>query len=67
MTDVAPEQMQLLYDVSRSLHSLMDLKQLLARVVDQTKELLDAEGCSVVRSGRSGRCGRPDGPSKRNI
>lgn len=48
MTHVSAEQLQLLYDVSRSLHSLMDLNELLAQVVGKTKELLDAEGCSVI-------------------
>lgn len=55
MTDVSTRQLQLLFDVSRSLHSLIDLDALLAEVVEKTKELLDAEGCSVILLDDGGR------------
>ena len=52
---IATEQLELLYDVSRSLHRLIELDQLLPFVVDKTKELLRAEGCSVILLDETGR------------
>lgn len=49
MDEVSPqEQLQLLYRVSQSLHALTDLGELLPVVTEKAKELLDAEGCSVI-------------------
>jgi len=53
--DVSSQQLQLLYDVSRSLHSLIDLNELLAWVVEKSKELLDADGSSVILLDETGR------------
>ncbi|HVN83844.1 MAG TPA: sigma 54-interacting transcriptional regulator [Candidatus Binatia bacterium] len=55
MTAVSTEQLQLLYDVSRSLHGLIELDTLLPWVVEKTKELLGAEGCSVILLDETGR------------
>jgi Nif-specific regulatory protein len=55
MAEASTQQLQLLYDVSRSLHSLTDLNELLAWVVEKCKELLDAEGCSVILLDETGR------------
>ncbi len=45
---IANDQLELLYEVSRSLHSLIELDELLPAVVEKTKDLLDAEGCSLI-------------------
>ena len=45
MPDISREQLELLYDVSRSLHGLIEINDLLPFVVEKTKELLEAEGC----------------------
>ncbi|MFI5398444.1 MAG: sigma-54 interaction domain-containing protein [Candidatus Binatia bacterium] len=55
MPDISTEQLKLLYDVSRSLHALIDLDALLPFVVGKTKDLLDAEGCSVILLDETGR------------
>jgi Nif-specific regulatory protein len=55
MQEVSREQLELLYDVSRSLHSLIELDTLVPFVVAKTKELLDAEGCSVILLDETGR------------
>jgi transcriptional regulator with GAF, ATPase, and Fis domain len=55
MPDISTEQLRLLYEVSRSLHALIDLDDLLAFVVDKTKDLLGAEGCSVILVDETGR------------
>jgi Nif-specific regulatory protein len=55
MPDISTEQLKLLYDVSRSLHALIDLDDLLPFVVGETKDLLDAEGCSVILLDETGR------------
>src|SRR5574340_824223 len=55
MPTVSSEQLQLLYDVSRSLHGRIEIADLLPFVVDKTKELLDAEGCSVILLDDGGR------------
>jgi Nif-specific regulatory protein len=55
MRGVSTEQLGLLYEVSRSLHGLIDLDDLLAFVVDKTKDLLGAEGCSVILLDETGR------------
>jgi Nif-specific regulatory protein len=55
MEEVSREQLELLYDVSRSLHSLIELDTLVPFVIDKTKELLDAEGCSVILLDETGR------------
>lgn len=47
--------LELLYSVSRSLHALIELDELLPAVVDKTKELLEAEGCSLILLDESGR------------
>ncbi len=55
MSEVATRQLELLYEVSRSLHALIELDKLLPWVVEKTKELLGAEGCSVVLLDETGR------------
>lgn len=55
MSEISTEQLELLYDVSRSLHALIELNDLLPFVVEKTKELLDAEGCSVILLDETGR------------
>ncbi len=55
MPEISTEHFRLLYDVSRSLHGLIDLDDLLAFVVRKTKELLDVEGCSVILLDETGR------------
>jgi Nif-specific regulatory protein len=55
MADVSTQQLELLYDVSRSLHSLIELDDLLASVVEKTKTLLECEGCSVILLDETGR------------
>src|SRR6266852_1820187 len=55
MPAVFTEQLELLYDLSRSLHALIEINDLLPFVVDKTKELLDAEGCSVILLDETGR------------
>lgn len=55
MPDISTEQLKLLYDVSRSLHALIDLDDLLPFVVGETKDLLGAEGCSVILLDETGR------------
>ncbi|HVM95215.1 MAG TPA: sigma 54-interacting transcriptional regulator [Candidatus Acidoferrales bacterium] len=54
-TLISTEQLELLYDVSRSLHGLIELDELMPVVVEKTKELLDAEGCSVILLDETGR------------
>jgi Nif-specific regulatory protein len=48
-------QLELLYAVSRSLHARIELDDLLPFVVEKTKELLEAEGCSVILLDETGR------------
>src|SRR5215470_17622812 len=48
MAEISRDQLGLLYSVSRSLHSLIELDQLLPLVVEETKHLLGIEGCSVI-------------------
>lgn len=55
MPDISTQQLELLYDVSRSLHGLIEIDDLLAFVVHKTKELLDADGCSVILLDETGR------------
>ena len=55
MADTSTKQLELLYDVSRSLHALIEISDLLPFVVNKTKELLDAEGCSVILLDETGR------------
>jgi Nif-specific regulatory protein len=55
MPSISTQQLELLYDVSRSLHALIELDELMPVVVDKTKELLDAEGCSVILLDETGR------------
>ncbi|MFQ5666967.1 MAG: sigma-54 interaction domain-containing protein [Candidatus Binatia bacterium] len=55
MEEISRQKLELLYDVSRSLHGLIELNDLLPFVVEKTKELLDAEGCSVVLLDETGR------------
>jgi Nif-specific regulatory protein len=55
MSEVSTQQLQLLYDVSRSLHAVTELAELLSLVVEKCKELLDAEGCSVILLEETGR------------
>jgi len=55
MPDIATQQLELLYDVSRSLHGLIEINDLLPFVVEKTKELLGAEGCSVILLDETGR------------
>ncbi len=54
-TPITTQQLELLYDVSRSLHGLIELDELMPVVVEKTKELLDAEGCSVILLDDTGR------------
>jgi Nif-specific regulatory protein len=54
-SEISKEQLSLLFELSRSLHSLIDLDKLLAAVVEQAKTLLDVEGCSVILLDESGR------------
>ncbi len=55
MTAIASAQLSLLFEVSRSLHSLIELDELLPAVAERTKQLLDAEGCSLIFLDESGR------------
>jgi Nif-specific regulatory protein len=55
MPEISTEQLKLLYEVSRSLHALIELDDLLPWVVEKTKELLGAEGCSVILLDETGR------------
>ncbi|HVO23229.1 MAG TPA: sigma 54-interacting transcriptional regulator [Candidatus Margulisiibacteriota bacterium] len=55
MAEISTQQLELLYDVSRSLHGLIEIDALLPFVVTNTKELLDAEGCSVILLDEAGR------------
>jgi len=55
MPDISREQLELLYDVSRSLHGRIEINELLPFVVEKTKELLAAEGCSVILLDETGR------------
>jgi Nif-specific regulatory protein len=52
---VPADQLGLLYEVSRSLHGLIEIDDLLPFVVNKTKELLDVEGCSVILLDETGR------------
>ncbi len=54
MVDATSNHLDLLYEFSRSLHELIELDDLLAAVVEKTKNLLDAEGCSVILLDESG-------------
>src|SRR5579862_3385510 len=55
MPEIARPQLELLYDVSRSLHALIELNELVPVIVEKTKALLDAEGCSVILLDETGR------------
>jgi transcriptional regulator with GAF, ATPase, and Fis domain len=55
MSEITTQQLELLYDVSRSLHALIELDELLPIVVEKTKELLAADGCSVILLDETGR------------
>jgi Nif-specific regulatory protein len=55
MPDPSGDKLQLLYDVSRSLHRLMEIGDLLPFVVEKTKELLNSDGCSVILLDETGR------------
>jgi transcriptional regulator with GAF, ATPase, and Fis domain len=55
MTEISTQQLELLYDVSRSLHALIELNDLVPLVVEKTKQLLDADGCSVILLDETGR------------
>jgi Nif-specific regulatory protein len=55
MTEISTQQLELLYDVSRSLHALIELDDLIPWVAEKTKQLLDAEGCSVILLDETGR------------
>jgi Nif-specific regulatory protein len=55
MSEISTQQLELLYDVSRSLHALIELNDLVPVVVEKTKELLDADGCSVILLDETGR------------
>jgi transcriptional regulator with GAF, ATPase, and Fis domain len=55
MTEISTQQLELLYDVSRSLHALIELNDLVPIVVEKTKQLLDADGCSVILLDEAGR------------
>jgi Nif-specific regulatory protein len=55
MAGSSTEQLELLYDVSRSLHGLIEINDLLPFVVNKTKELLNTEGCSVILLDEAGR------------
>ncbi len=46
--DHEPARLALLYEVSRSFSELIDLDQLIDRVVMRTKELLNAESCAIL-------------------
>jgi transcriptional regulator with GAF, ATPase, and Fis domain len=46
--DHEPARLALLYEVSRSFSELIDLDQLIGRVVMRTKQLLDAESCAIL-------------------
>ncbi len=50
-----PQQLELLYQVSQSLHALTELSDLLPVVTEKAKELLGAEGCSVILLDETGR------------
>lgn len=54
MAETTKDQLELLYEVSRSLHGLIELDELLPEAVERTKALLDAEGCSVILLDESG-------------
>ena len=54
MPETSKEQLELLYEVSRSLHGLIDLDELLAAAIEKTKALLDSDGCSVILLDESG-------------
>ncbi len=49
------QQLELLYEVSQSLHALTELADLLPVVTEKAKELLGAEGCSVILLDETGR------------
>jgi Nif-specific regulatory protein len=53
--DISAGQLELLFEVSRSLHARIELGDLLPFVVNKTKELLDAQGCSVILLDETGR------------
>jgi len=55
MPEIARPQLELLYDVSRSFHALIELNDLVPIVVEKTKALLDADGCSVILLDETGR------------
>jgi transcriptional regulator with GAF, ATPase, and Fis domain len=55
MPHITTQQLELLYDVSRSLHALIELDALLPVIVEKTKELLDAGGCSLILLDETGR------------
>jgi transcriptional regulator with GAF, ATPase, and Fis domain len=55
MAEITANQLELLYDVSRSLHALIELNDLLPVVVEKTKELLRVDGCSVILLDETGR------------
>ena len=55
MPEIATPQLELLYNVSRSLHALVELNDLIPVVVEKTKELLDVDGCSVILLDETGR------------
>ena len=55
MQGVDPKQLGLLYEVSRSLHALTELNELVPIIVEKTKELLDAQGCSLILLDETGR------------
>jgi Nif-specific regulatory protein len=48
MADSRTDSFELLYDVSRSLHAVTKLEELLPRIAEKTKDLLGVEGCSVI-------------------
>jgi Nif-specific regulatory protein len=55
MQGIDPKQLELLYEVSRSLHALTELDRLVPLVVEKTKELVDAQGCSLILLDEAGR------------
>ena len=55
MPEISTPHLKLLYDISRSLHGLIEIDQLLPFVVNSTKDLLDTEGCSVILLDEAGR------------
>ncbi len=55
MAEVTSDQLNLLYDLSRSLHALIELDELMPLLVEKTKELLGSEGCSVILLDDTGR------------